>query len=186
MNPFLRKVFHYLNKFFMIPIFRVGLGSIFVNPISGYIMVLKTIGRKSGKVRYAPVNYTLYKGNIYCISGWRKQSDWYKNVLATPEIEIILPSGSIFVRAEEIMDEKEHLVIVRQILKNAGFAGYLEGYNPYTISDEELSQKSSELPALRFRPLGVGNGPADPGGMAWVWIVVLSAIIILIFSIKLP
>ncbi len=60
MPPLVRRIFWFLNTFFMVPLFRLGLGPFFGNPLSGYIMVLKAIGRKSGKVRYTPVNYVCY------------------------------------------------------------------------------------------------------------------------------
>ena len=52
----LRRVFWFLNKFFMVPLFRLGLGVFIVNPLTGYIMTLKTKGRKTSKTRYTPVN----------------------------------------------------------------------------------------------------------------------------------
>ncbi len=169
MPPLMRRIFWFLNKFLMIPLFRLGLGPLFANPFSGYIMVMKVIGRKSGKIRFAPVNYAIYKGDIYCISGGRKTSDWYKNLLATPEVELILPGGAVFAHVEEIADPATRRVVIRQILKNAGFAGFFEGYNPFTITDDELMTKSADLPLLRFHPLGLGNGASDADGWAWVW-----------------
>jgi len=85
----LRRFFWFLNKFFMVPMFRLGFGPIMGNPFTGYIMVLKTIGRKSGKLYYVPVNYTIHEGNIYCISGFRKEADWYRNLRAVPEIDAL-------------------------------------------------------------------------------------------------
>jgi hypothetical protein len=70
-------------------------------------------------------------------------------------------------------------VVIRQILKNAGFAGFFEGYNPFTISDDELMQKSADLPLLRFHPLGVANGASDPGG--WVWIAMLALTVLVVW-----
>ena len=75
MPPMMRRLFWFLNKFFVVPIFRLGLGPWFGNPFSGYIMVLKAIGRKTGKIRFTPVNYTIYQGNVYCISAGRETSD---------------------------------------------------------------------------------------------------------------
>lgn len=46
MPPLMRRIFWFLNKFFMVPMFRLGFGPFFGNPLSGYIMVLKAIGRK--------------------------------------------------------------------------------------------------------------------------------------------
>jgi deazaflavin-dependent oxidoreductase (nitroreductase family) len=176
----MRRIFWFLNKFFMVPMFRLGFGPIFGNPLTGYIMVLKVIGRKTGKVRYAPVNYAIHKGDIYCISGGRKTSDWYKNLLVTPEIEMILPSGPVYARMEEISDRETRRVVIRQILKNAGFAGFFEGYNPFTISDDELMRKTADLPLLRFHPVGFANGASDPGGWAWIWAIVLTVLVILL------
>jgi deazaflavin-dependent oxidoreductase (nitroreductase family) len=169
-----------MNKYFMVPMFQLGFGPIFGNPLSGYIMVLKTIGRKTGKIRYVPVNYTIYRGNVYCISGWRKLADWYRNLQAHPEIEILLPGGTVFAHMDEICNPDEKGLVARQVLKNAGFAGFFEGYNPFTISDVELKQKTADLPVLRFRPLGVGNGPSDAGGWAWIWSVVVTVILVVL------
>jgi len=179
MTTLMRRIFWFLNKFFMVPMFRLGFGPFFGNPLTGYILIIKAIGRKTGKVRFAPVNYTIYKGNVYCISGGRKNSDWYRNLLANPEVDLILPGGCIYARTEEIFSPEEKRVIIRQILKNAGFAGFFEGYNPWRISDEKLMQKSADMPVLRFHPLGLGNGPSDAGGWAWIWSFVATVLIVL-------
>jgi deazaflavin-dependent oxidoreductase (nitroreductase family) len=178
MPPLMRKIFWFLNKFFMVPIFRLGLGGIFTNPFSGYIMVLKVIGRKSGKLRYAPVNYAIYKGSVWCISGGRKTSDWYKNLVAKPAIELIMPGGALFGQVSEESDPETRRIVIRQILKNAGFAGFFEGYNPWKISDEELMVKIADMPLLKITPMGIGNGASDPSG--WVWITMLALTILLV------
>jgi deazaflavin-dependent oxidoreductase (nitroreductase family) len=178
MPPIIRRIFWYLNKYFMAPMFRLGLGSLLVNPLFGYIMVLKTIGRKSGKTYFTPVNYAIHEGNVYCISGGRRTSDWFRNILAHPEIEIILPGGAIFARAEEVSSLETQLALTRQVFINAGFAGLFEGFNPRKISDEELQEKIADLPLLCFQPLGLGNGAVDPAGWAWFWVIVMTILIV--------
>lgn len=178
MPPLMRKIFWYLNKFFMVPIFRLGLGGIFSNPFSGFIMVLKVNGRKSGKLRYAPVNYAIYKGSVWCISGGRKTSDWYKNMVANPGVEMIMPGGALYGQVSEESDPETRKFVIRQILKNGGFAGFFEGYNPWKISDEELISKIGDIPLLKITPVGVGNGASDPGG--WVWITMLALTVLLV------
>jgi deazaflavin-dependent oxidoreductase (nitroreductase family) len=176
----MRRIFHFLNKFFMVPMFRLGFGPIFGNPFSGYIMVIKAIGRKTGKVRFAPVNYAIHRGNVYCISGGRKSSDWYRNLLANPQVELILPAGPVYARVEEVTDPEERHIVTRQVLRNAGFAGFFEGYNPWMITDEELAQKTADLPLLRFHPIGLANGASDPGGWAWALTLIVSVALILL------
>lgn len=163
----------------MVPIFRLGLGGIFVNPFSGFIMVLKVIGRISGKTRYTPVNYAIHQGAIWCISGGRKSSDWYKNMLANPDIEVIMPGGAIYGHVTEENDTETRRIVIRQVLQNAGFAGFFEGYNPWKISDEELVTKIGDMPLLKISPIGIGSGASDPKG--WVWITMLILTVLVIF-----
>ncbi len=155
----------------MVPLFRLGLGMFWGNPIWGYMVVLKVKGRKTGKIRYSPVNYAIMNGCVYCVAGWGAQSDWYKNMKANPEIEMILPGGSITGRAEEIIQPVERVVSMRQVLKAGGFAGFLFGFNPYTISDEALERSTQDIPVIRIQPVGLGTGAGDFGG--WLWILVL-------------
>ncbi|MBT7189187.1 MAG: nitroreductase family deazaflavin-dependent oxidoreductase [Anaerolineae bacterium] len=180
----LRLIFRLLNKFFMIPVFKLGLGPFMGNPISGYIMVLKTIGHKSGLTRYAPVNYAILDGNIYCLSGFGKLAHWYKNLAANPNIEMILPSATLLGKAATVMDADEWLRATRQILKNGGFAGFLAGYNAWTITDEELREKGKDMVVIRISPEGIYGGAADPGGKLWLWLTIaVIALIIILLSI---
>ena len=180
----MRKIFRYLNKYFMVPAFKMGLGPFMGNPFSGYIMVLKTIGRKSGLTRNAPVNYAIHDGNIYCLSGFGKIAHWYRNLSANPQIEMIMPSGSIAGNAVIITEADERLSMMRQVLKNSGFASFMSGINPFTISDEDLIEKGKEMVVIRITPNGVFAGSADPGGWLWVWLTVGTVIaLLLIFFI---
>lgn len=72
----MRRFFRVLNRFFMVPMFRLGMGPFFGNPLSGYVMVLRTIGRKSGRVRNVPVNCAIH----------RMMDDWpYSQGVAGPD-----------------------------------------------------------------------------------------------------
>jgi deazaflavin-dependent oxidoreductase (nitroreductase family) len=180
----MRRFFWFLNRYFMVPMFRLGFGPFFGNPFSGYIMVLKVVGRKTGKLRYAPVNYAILDGKVYCISGYRQGSDWYRNLRAHPAIDAILPGGAIAGTATEITDPAIRLIIIRRVLQNAGFAGFFEGYNPFRINDEELLRKTVDMPLVCIQPTGLGSGASDPGGWAWVWtpvsLIILAVLIWLI------
>lgn len=166
----LRKFFWYINKYFMVPAFRLGLGRIMGNPLTGYIMVLKTTGRKTGKQRYTPVNYAILNGKVYCLAGFGKIAHWYRNLQAEPQVELILPGGAIMGKAEDVLDRDERLIVVRQVLKNGGFAGYFYGFSPHSVSDDLLQKTTKEIPVIRISPVGVGIGPGDPGG--WLWVLV--------------
>ncbi len=168
----LRRVFFYLNKFFMVPMFRLGLGPWIGSPFGGYIMVLKVIGRKTGKMRYTPVNYAIENGNVYCLAGFGTISDWYRNLLVHPNIEAMMPGGAIAGVAEQVTDAGERLRMLRRVLINAGFAGFFYGYDPRIVSDERLLESTRDVPVIRIRPYGIGSGASDPGGWAWLTTVI--------------
>ncbi len=173
-----RKIFRYFNKFFMVPMFRLGFGALMGNPITGYIMVIKTIGRKSGKQRFTPVNYAIIDGNIYCTAGFGRMAHWYLNMMAHPSIEIILPGGALSVTAEEVKDEKEALRALKHIFRNAGFAGFFEGYNPYTSPDEKFQETLQNAPVIRLHPQSIGSGAFDPGGWSWATVFIGSFLVL--------
>ena len=169
-----RRWFRYLNRYFMVPMFRLGLGPWVGSPFGGYIMVLKLIGRKTGKVRYAPVNYAIENGNVYCLAGFGTTSDWYRNILAHPQIEVIMPGGAIAGVAEQLMDSGERARVIRRILINGGFAGLFYGFDPRAVSDERLLETTRDVTVLCIRPRGIGSGASDPGGWAWIAAIVVN------------
>ena len=178
MASVLRHILKFINMFFMVPLFRLGLGAFVGNPITGYIMVVKTIGRKTGKERYVPVNYAILDGNVYCMAGFGKGTHWYRNLQAQPNIEIIIPSGPLAGVAEDASNSEEAIHIVRQLLKNSGFVGFFTGFNPFTISDTELCKKTKDFPLVRICPTGVGSGAGDAGGWLWFLSLVVSVVVL--------
>lgn len=174
----LRRAFGYLNRYLMVPMFRLGLAPFLGSPLGGYVMVLKTIGRKTGKVRYTPVNYAIANGNVYCLAGFGTISDWYRNLLAHPNIEVMMPSGVIAGTADTVTDPDERLRIIRQILINAGFAGFFYSYDPRTISDQRLLDSTRNAPVICIRPYGIGSGASDPGG--WVWLISIATTLVFV------
>lgn len=174
----MRRIFWYFNKYFMVPAFRLGFGPLINNPVTGYVMVLKTTGRKSGQVRYAPVNYAILNGNVYCLAGWGDTADWYRNAIATPRISAILPGNMLSGVAEEVRAPGERLLAMRQVLKAGGFAGFMLGFNPHTASEAELSHKTRDIPVIRVTPTGIASGPSDAGG--WLWLLPLAAMVLLL------
>jgi deazaflavin-dependent oxidoreductase (nitroreductase family) len=163
-----RFLFRILNRFWMVPVFRLGIGSLQVNPFSGYMMVLKTIGHKTGKTRYVPVNYVVDGGQVYFLSGMGNKAHWYKNLKAAPMTEAILPGRAIHGKVSEIRAGAERLRLIRRILKAGGFAGFFEGINSFTIPDKQLAAKTREMVLFRLTPDGIGTGASDPGGWGWI------------------
>jgi deazaflavin-dependent oxidoreductase (nitroreductase family) len=165
----LRTTFRLFNKF-MILIWRLGLGRWGnANPYSGYVMVIKHIGRKSGLIRYTPVNYAVVDGDVYCLAGFGENSDWYRNILQEPHVELWLPDERWLAIAEDATDHVDRVRFFREVLIASGFAGPLFGVNPRKMTDADLNAQLGQYRLVRFRRMRPQTGPGGPGDLAWLW-----------------
>ncbi len=166
----LRQGFKYFNKF-MLLMWRLGLGK-WVNfwpEVGGQIMVLTHTGRKTGLKRQTPVNYALVEGELYCTAGFGQLADWYRNIMAEPKVEVWLPDGWWAGLAEEVTEPDQRLPLLRQVLIGSGFAAYLAGISPRSMTDESLDAATTDYRLLRIRRTEARTGPDGPGDLAWVW-----------------
>jgi len=118
--------------------------------MSGRIMVVKHCGRKSGNEYLTPVNYAIVEGEIYCTAGFGSISDWYRNMLANPNIELRLPEGWRKAHAEDISDSPNRLFLLRQAIIASGFAGPLFGINQKKLNDEQLDAATKDYRLIHF------------------------------------
>ena len=148
----LRKVFHSMNHF-MVFLWKIGLGMI-INiwpSVGGRIMVIKHCGRKSGKEYLTPVNYALVDGEIYCTAGFGSISDWYRNMLAYPKVELWLPEGKKSFCAEDVSNSPNRSFLLRQVIIASGFAARLFGINHKKLNDQQLDAISKDYRLIHFR-----------------------------------
>jgi deazaflavin-dependent oxidoreductase (nitroreductase family) len=163
-----RTVFKYMNTYYMVPLSKLGLLPWMQNPLTGYIMVLQTIGRKSGKARFTPLNYALADGYIYCIAGFGSGTHWLANLKANPVVEVRIAGTSLRGSAEIVIEGEEAQRIFIQIIHNCGFAALLVGLNPFRLTDEKILQKRGPIVVVRIHPTEMIGGPYDPGGRGWI------------------
>jgi deazaflavin-dependent oxidoreductase (nitroreductase family) len=152
----------------MIPMLRAGLGPLIGNPVTGYMMLLKTIGRKSGLPRYTPMNYAVMSGSVYCLARWGVAADWYQNLIARPDVEVTLPGRTFSGVAKTVNDLDERAQAIRQVLKNGGFAGFSQGFNPFTVPRGVLLAGTAQMIVVRIQATGIAPGASDPGGWGWI------------------
>ncbi len=77
------KWFKRLNKGFMVPLYRLRVLPLF--GIGWIILMITTIGRKTGKKRYTPLEFHRINDVIHIAAGMGEKSDWVKNIRANPD-----------------------------------------------------------------------------------------------------
>jgi deazaflavin-dependent oxidoreductase (nitroreductase family) len=147
----LRRAFRALNRL-MVFMWKIGWGRLmnFWPAVIGRIMVIQHRGRKSGKEYLTPVNYAIVDGEIYCTAGFGSGSDWYRNMLANPNIELWLPEGKRKAHIEDVSDAPNRLHLLRQVIIASGFAGPLFGIDQKKLNDEQLDAVSKEYRLVHF------------------------------------
>jgi len=166
----LRQGFKYVNKA-MLYIWRLGLGSwLNLSPkYGGRIMVLVHTGRRSGKIRRNNLNYSLIDGDVYCTAGFGTRTDWYRNIINNPNVEVWLPNGWWSGFAEDVTDIPERLAFLRQVLIDSGLAARSMGINPNIMPDDKLAETIKGYRLIRIRRITARTGPGGPSDLAWIW-----------------
>jgi len=166
----LRRGFKYMNKF-MVLMWRLGLGTWFnVWPEGwGQIMVITHQGRVTGTRYRTPVNFAIIDGDIFCIAGFGQIADWYRNLLAKPDVKLWLPDGWWEGYAVDVSEVEIRSTIMRAVVTASGFAGPLFGVDPKKLDDQELARITKSYKVIRIHRTRALTGPGGPGDLAWVW-----------------
>ena len=176
--PAVHDGFTAVNKYVSVPALKMGLGRYMSNPLTGYLMILRTRGRKSGEMRDAPLGYTIVGEHVYCVAGFGRRTHWFQNVLADPHVEVILPGRAFSGMAEEVTGPAERRRVLAPLLRSMGaVAGMVGMGNPWRDSPDEIASKCDGMPLVRVRATGVAAGPEDPGGRCWVVPLAASAVL---------
>lgn len=72
--------------------------------IAGRVLVLTTIGRKSGQPRRTPLQYEELEGVYYVASARGVQADWYRNLVAHPDVQVQLGEKCFSMIAKPMSD----------------------------------------------------------------------------------
>jgi deazaflavin-dependent oxidoreductase (nitroreductase family) len=144
-------------------------------------MVITHTGRVSGKRYRTPVNFTVVNGEVYCTAGFGKIADWYRNIMANPQVEIWLPQGWWSGRAVDISGAANHLELMRHVILASGFAGPMFGVNVETLDDESLAKITESYRLIHIEREKACTGPGGPGELAWIWQVATFVLLPLVF-----
>ncbi len=147
----LRRFFHGMN-YFMVFLWKIGMGRLMnIWPaVGGRIMVIRHRGRKTGREYLTPVNYAIVENEVYAAAGFGPITDWYRNIMAHPEIEIWLPAGHRRARACDISGSPGRVKLLREVAIASGLAGPLMGVDQKKLTDEELEKVARDYRLVHF------------------------------------
>jgi deazaflavin-dependent oxidoreductase (nitroreductase family) len=179
----LHRAFGVVNRWFAAPVLRAGLGPLFSTPLTGSMLLLRTTGRTSGLRREAPLGYCISDGAVYCCAGFGVKTAWYRNLVADPRVDVLLPTVAFSGIAERVTDREEWDRVYPTYARALGIIGRLTLGDLSKATPDQLDEVFRSLPLVRIRPTGLASGPADPGGGMWVvvqmvWLVVLARVLI--------
>jgi deazaflavin-dependent oxidoreductase (nitroreductase family) len=110
-------------------------------PFAGAPMIIiHTVGRKSGKKYENPLVYQPVGDNFVIVAskgGAPTHPDWYRNLMANPEIEVEVGTERYRVRARELKGEEREPIWTKQKRLMPGFAEY-----------EQKTQGIREIPVI--------------------------------------
>jgi deazaflavin-dependent oxidoreductase (nitroreductase family) len=181
--PGLRKGFRLFNRLTG-PAITSGFGPLLGTPATGYMMLLRTTGHRTGQVREAPVGYAVIDGDVVVMAGYGRGTHWFRNALADPHVEVALPGAVLAGLASEITDRDERRRVFRVLYAALGVVGRAVLPEAAAASDARLDEIADRLPMLRIRPTAVVPGPYDPGGSFWRYPLAASAACALLLAAR--
>ncbi len=163
--------FRALNRWFMVPLTRRGLGAWVSTPFGGAILLLRVRGRKSGLVRETPLNYVIHDGAAWVLAGLGPRTQWFQNLVEEPAVEVLLPGREPFrATAREMREPSVREMVLPRILRSTIGPAAGSGLNPFGSAESTL-ETMSWVPLVRLDPVDgrLEPGPDDPGGHGWIW-----------------
>lgn len=121
------------------------------------VMVLTTIGRKSGLPRQTPLQYEEVDGDYYIASARGQDADWFKNIVANPEVRVQIREREFNAIAEPVTDPvriadfielrlRRHPIMIRLIM-------HLFDGLPLRFCRADLEELCLEKAMVILRPL---------------------------------
>jgi deazaflavin-dependent oxidoreductase (nitroreductase family) len=129
-------------------LYRFGIGRLLVPRT----LLLTTTGRRSGKPRVAPLVYEPEGETFYVLSVGGTRADWYRNLLAHPEVTVQIGRRRLAGIATPVLDPHEKARILRLCVQRSAWGAERFYHIPRWASDEELLQLAPQRAVVALRP----------------------------------
>ncbi len=129
-------------------LWRLGLARL----VGRRLMVLTTVGRRSGLTRHAMVTYYRVGSKKYVYSGYGPRSDWFHNLEAQPRVTIQTIDGTESALARRVTEPCELTQVLRiiQSAYPASAAMLKENWGDRPLTDEAIAADAYRFYLVAF------------------------------------
>ncbi|MGE5138649.1 MAG: nitroreductase/quinone reductase family protein [Rudaea sp.] len=129
-------------------------------PIGRLVLLLTTVGRRSGRKRVTPLQYEEVEGTIFVASARGEKADWFKNLVACPQVHVQVGTRQLDAVAEPITDPARIADFLELRLERhpimMGMMMLLEGVGPRP-SRAQLEDAAARLALAALHPVGTSK-----------------------------
>jgi deazaflavin-dependent oxidoreductase (nitroreductase family) len=133
-------------------IYALGLGSL----QGRFVLLLTTIGRKSGLPRVTPLQYEEVDGKYFVGSARGHKADWYRNILNNPNVRVQVRSWHFNAMAEPINEPGKIADFLElRLRRHPSMVGAMfraQGY-PSIPNRKELEAYAAQRTMVVLRPI---------------------------------
>jgi deazaflavin-dependent oxidoreductase (nitroreductase family) len=97
---------------------------------------LSVKGRKTGRSTSRPVWFVLEKGALYLLPVTGSDTEWYKNTLANPDIELYVKGRKLAAHAKPIRDSEKVAEVVNRFRSKHGPSEVTKYYTKLDVAVE--------------------------------------------------
>ena len=130
--------------------------------------------------RSTPLGYLVADGAAWVMAGYGSSTLWYRNLLADPRVEVLLPARSPFsADATDTLDPVVRTRIIPRLVRSMALPGTMIGCLPWSAPDDRILDLTAWVPLVRLSPADgsrLVHGPDDPGGLGWAWRTIVTTI----------
>jgi deazaflavin-dependent oxidoreductase (nitroreductase family) len=130
--------------------------------IGRWMLVLTTVGRKSGLPRQTMINYYRVAGRKYAYSGFGPRSDWFRNLEADPHVTVQTTDGTQTGLARRVTDPDELVRVMHVLMASYPAAATMlrQNWGDSPMTDEAIAASIDRFYLVAFDLNGDALSPA--------------------------
>jgi len=163
---------------FPILLYRAGIGAL----VGRLFMVMTTVGRKSGQPRRTAIEFHELRGRKYVFNNWGQKSDWYRNILADPNITIQTWRGAESVHARRLVTDAELTEAFDFTISNPSLRAVFKAIG-FDLNLDRFLAERDRFTFVTFDPVNQPTPEPVQADLVWIWLVVVPLCLLLILLV---